>query len=140
MNWTTDYTQRLRGWADLRDRASSLPKQEALQLINDWWFRTPWRPYLLHWDDWQTWPDPWQLLEENQFCDLARALGILYTVHLCDIASTVAIAQCSETHLVLVDGGLYVLNWEPGTLLNIASQKIKITKTLASVDLPQLMS
>ena len=140
MNWTTDYTQRLKAWADLRRQAGSLPKQQALQLINDWWFGTPWRPYLLHWDDWQTWPDPWQLLEENQFCDLARALGILYTVHLCEIASTVAIAQHSDRHLVLVDDGLYVLNWEAGVLVNIASPKIIITKTLASVDLPQLMS
>lgn len=140
MKWRTDYTDRLRAWADLRDRAHDLPIEQSLVLINNWWFATPWRPYLLHWDDWRSWPDPWQLLEENDFCDLARALGILYTIHLADIAATVTLAQCSDRHLVLVDDGLYVLNWEPDTLINIASQKITITKTLSSVDLPQLMS
>lgn len=140
MKWHNNYTDRLRSWADLRDRARDLPVESALTLINNWWFETPWRPYLLHWDDWRTWPDPWQLLEENQFCDLARALGILYTIHLSDIAATTAIAQCSDRHLVLVDDGLYVLNWGPDALVNIASQKITITKTLSGVDLPQLMS
>jgi hypothetical protein len=112
----------------------------ALLTTNDWWFGVPWCAYRLHWDDWQTWPDPWQLLEENHFCDLARALGILYTVHFCKIGSTVALAQCLDRHLVLVDPGKYVLNWAADGLLNIGSQEITITKTLPSVMLPQLMS
>lgn len=108
--------------------------------INDWWFSLPWCPYRLHWDDWREWPDPWQLLEENHFCDLARALGMLYTIHLSRIASTVVIAQTSDQHLVLVDDGKYVLNWRQGQLLNISSQQIHIIKTLSSVALPQLTS
>jgi len=112
----------------------------ALLTTNDWWFGVPWCAYRLHWDDWQTWPDPWQLLEENHFCDLARALGMLYTVHFCGIASHLALAQTSDQHLVLVDDGKYVLNWAPGEIVNISSQKITITKTLPSVALPQLTS
>jgi len=112
----------------------------ALLTTNDWWFGVPWCAYRLHWDDWQTWPDPWQLLEENHFCDLARALGMLYTVHFCGIASDLCLAHTSDQHLVLIDGGKYVLNWRPGEVLNISSQKITITKTLNSVALPQLTS
>jgi hypothetical protein len=140
LNWTGDYTQRLRSWAKLRESVIGQSQDIAFLSINDWWLDLPWCPYRLHWDDWRTWPDPWQLLEENQFCDLARALGILYTVHFCGIASTVSLAQTSDQHLVLVDDGKYVLNWSPGQLLNISSQKITITKTLDSVALPQLTS
>ena len=109
-------------------------------MINDWWAQLPWVAYRLHWDDWRLWPDAWQLLEENQFCDLARALGILYTIHFTEIASEVSLIQTPERHLVQVDGGKYVLNWAQGQLLNIGSQEITITKTLRSVDLPQLKS
>jgi len=52
----------------------------------------------------------------------------------------VQLAQASDRHLVLVDQGKYVLNWNPGGLVNITSHKIAITKTLPSVALPQLMS
>ena len=140
MKWPSDYSQRLQCWHALRAGLSGHDIQHDLLAINDWWFDLPWRAYSLHWDDWRDWPDPWQLLQENQFCDLARALGMLYTLHLCDIASTVQLAQASDRHLVLVDQGKYVLNWNPGGLVNITSHKIAITKTLASVALPQLMS
>lgn len=138
MIWKTDYNQRLRDWTDIRCQSRDLALPDALLAINDWWFKSPWKPYTMHWDDWQTWPDPWDLLAEPSFCDLARALGMLYTIHLSEIASTVAIAQTSDTHLVLVDEGKYVLNWTEGSLLNISSQKINIHKTLTSVQMPQL--
>ena len=82
--WCSTFEQRLAAWNSLRDRVRDLPVPEALEEINIWWQQTPWRAYHLHWDDRQDWPDPWQLLSDNIYCDLARGLGILYTITVLD--------------------------------------------------------
>ena len=84
--WPIDFASRLESWNQLRDSCQTLPIDQALTTINNWWFNVPWKPYYLHWDDQQDWPDPWQLLSDNYYCDLARALGILYTITLLDRA------------------------------------------------------
>lgn len=133
--WHGDYHQRLLDWARLRDQCGSGDLENALLAINDWWFQTPWRPYYLHWDDHFKWPDAWQILSDNIFCDLARGLGILYTIQMIDRddITAVSLAQTSQGNLVLVNEGKYILNWSKGELLNIASTKFTITKTLDRV-------
>ena len=71
----------------MRSATQTLPLEQALQDINFWWSHArPWHPYYLHWDDQPAWPDPWQLLSDNVYCDLAKALGIMYTISLLDRA------------------------------------------------------
>lgn len=93
----------------------------------------PWRPYHLHWDDFATWPDPWELLSDNIYCDVARGLGIMYTISLLDRA------DFADAELVLTDEGhnlvqvcqtKYILNWDQDTVVNInltSSPKRKLT-------------
>lgn len=119
--WPQTFDVRLDQWNLLRSRCQTLPIESALLQINQWWFRSPWRPYYLHWDDQHTWPDPWQLLNDNIFCDVARGLGILYTITLldrADIGSTRLVLTESGYNLVLVGDSKYILNWEPGTVVN----------------------
>jgi hypothetical protein len=114
-----DYQQKLAAWARLRDRHEST--EQCLRDINAWWFRYPWTAYLLHWDDREQWPDPWQLLEEPRLCDLARGLGILYTVAMLDcveLADSV-LTEGQDNNLVLVSKGKYILNWCPDQIVNI---------------------
>jgi hypothetical protein len=95
--------------------------EHALNAINVWWFGAPWRPYYLHWDDQDTWPDPWQLLNDNVYCELARGLGILYTITLlerADIESADLILTESGHNLVQVNDSKYILNWEKDTVVN----------------------
>ena len=79
--------------------------------------------HYLHWDDWQDWPDPWQLLADDVYCDLARALGILYTIEIMDHRDVrdCVLIQDRDHNLVLVDPGKYILNWSPGEIVNIPS-------------------
>lgn len=119
--WHKTFEDRLTAWNQLRSRTASLPVEQALSEINSWWFDTPWTPYHLHWDDRPSWPDPWQLLDDNLFCTLARGLGILYTITLLDrtdIANTVLVDTGSD-NLVLVDKKKYILNWDRQQVLNI---------------------
>jgi hypothetical protein len=126
--WPVTFAARLESWNLLRDQTQNLPIKSALEQINAWWFGTPWQPYYLHWDDQATWPDPWQLLSDNVYCDLARGLGILYTISLldrADMASTRMVLTEEGDNLVLVAKEKYILNWNPDSIVN-TFQAVKI--------------
>jgi len=119
--WPQTFSDRLAGWNLLRNQCQNLPAQSALTQINQWWFRAPWRPYYLHWDDQSTWPDPWQLLSDDIYCEVARGLGILYTITLldrADLASACLVLTESGHNLVLVGQTKYILNWESDAVVN----------------------
>ena len=95
--------------------------ESVLHNINQWWFGCPWRPYYLHWDDQADWPDPWQLLSDDVYCELARGLGILYTISLldrADLAPADLVLTSSGHNLVLVGKEKYILNWDSDTVVN----------------------
>lgn len=130
--WPKTFDQRLTDWYHLRQTVKTLPLASCLESINSWWFLSPWQPYYLHWDDRQTWPDPWQLLSDNTYCDLARGLGILYTITLLDrpdIKSTELVLTDSGLNLVQVNKTKYILNWSHDTIVN-TNQEVKIIKKL----------
>jgi hypothetical protein len=130
--WPATFSDRLTSWADLRNQVQSLELEPALVAINSWWFTSPWKPYYLHWDDQPIWPDPWQLLSDNFYCDLARALGILYTISLldrADMADATLVLTEEGDNLVLVAKEKYILNWNPGSVVN-TFQEVKIKKQL----------
>jgi hypothetical protein len=119
--WPQNFSSRLASWNLLRQQCQHLPIQSALEKINHWWFGAPWRPYYLHWEDQETWPDPWQLLSDDIYCELARGLGILYTITLlerADMASASLVLTDSGHNLVLVAQEKYILNWEPNNVVN----------------------
>lgn len=118
--WPKTFEQRLESWAQLRNRVSALDLELALTEINTWWFQAPWKPYYLHWDDRLSWPDPWQLLDDNIYCGLARGLGILYTIAMLDRADMcdAFLTETDSDNLVLVRKKKYILNWDEDTVLN----------------------
>ena len=121
MVWPATFESRLDSWTQLRTRAKTMPIDAALEDINAWWFSSPWTGYHLHWDDREDWPDPWQLLDDNIFCEVARGLGILYTITILDrpdLQDTVLVEVDSD-NLVQVNQGKYILNWDRDTVVNI---------------------
>lgn len=132
MNWQVVFEPRLASWNQLRTQVKHLPVDVALETINAWWFRAPWTAYHLHWDDQHVWPDPWQLLSDNTFCEVARGLGILYTIALLereDITSAELVLTKDDRNLVLVDKSKYILNWDKSLVLNTQSE-ITVNKSL----------
>jgi hypothetical protein len=123
--WSHTFPERLTAWADLRARAASLPLETALEAINTWWFQTPWRPYHLHWDDQESWPDPWQLLDDNIYCGLARGLGIMYTVAMIDREDIqhAELVESDGDNLVLINQSKYILNWDTSSIVNTSPQR-----------------
>ena len=127
--WPVKFEQRLIAWNQLRTTSKNLPIDQALANINNWWNNTPWRAYHLHWYDCTTWPDPWEILSDNIYCDIARGLGILYTIAMLDRddLEDVIFAATDQGNLVLIDSGKYILNWGPELRLNNNLEQIKIT-------------
>jgi hypothetical protein len=126
----TTFEARLAGWNRLRHQVADMSVYAALVTINAWWFRAPWCAYHLHWDDQHNWPDPWQLLEDNLFCEVARGLGILYTITLLnrpDIADAELVLTKDDRNLVLVGQSKYILNWNEEVVVN-SSQPVEIIK------------
>ena len=126
--WYTDFADRLESWTALRKQTQHQDLEAALTTINAWWANSPWQPYYLHWDDQPLWPDPWQLLSDNIYCDVAKALGILYTISLldrADMADATLVLTEDHRNLVLVNKIKYILNWSPDSVVN-NNQAVKI--------------
>ena len=119
--WHKTFSDRLTSWSDLRRQCESLDTESAVVAINSWWFDAPWTPYHLHWDDRANWPDPWQLLDDNLYCGLARGLGILYTITILDRPNLqdAVLVEVDSDNLVLASQGKYILNWDRDTVVNI---------------------
>lgn len=124
------FAERLESWRNLRQTVQSLPLQPALESINSWWFQTPWQAYHLHWDDRPTWPDPWQLLDDNLYCSLARALGIMYTIAMIerDDMQDAVLTEINSDNLVLVSNKKYILNWDADEIVNINLEATKVSR------------
>lgn len=128
--WPVTFDNRLQAWVELRSRCQLLDLENSLTAINQWWFNTPWQPYYLHWDDQTDWPDPWQLLNDNVYCDLARSLGIVYTISLLervDMADAELVLTEDGSNLVLVAKEKYILNWNRDSIVN-NKPKVKTTR------------
>jgi hypothetical protein len=139
--WKTLYQERLADWYNLRQAAAALELEDQLKLINDWWFHAPIVNRVVTWDDPGNWPTPWDLLVNNGYCELARALGIVYTLLLLDrqLYTDLEIISTGQDNLVQIDSGKYILNWAPGEVLNINSTPFTVLQRINSIDLASFL-
>ena len=137
--WPNSFAERLASWNRLRQQCELTTVDTTVSTINRWWFQTPWTAYHLHWDDQEDWPDPWQLLSDNQYCPLARGLGILYTIAMLDREDLqdVCMIEYLGDNLVLVDSEKYILNWDPDQVLNISLGRSKPRRRVGQEEIKQ---
>lgn len=131
--WLDRFEDRLKSWSELRSDCEELPLEQALDRIAEWWGHAPRMHNIIHWHDQNSWPDPWDLLADNSYDELALALGMSYTVSMIDkFDCSVEIAQAKddqgmEYNLVLVDDRKYILNYDPWSMVSKEQFKFKIT-------------
>ena len=122
--WKLNANERLNRWREFRKQIAELPFEERLIPIVDFWLSCPFIPYYLDPTLPDSWPDPWVLIEENCYCDLAKCLGIVYTLYLTSHQPQLEIRQYNDKeanilyNLVWVDQGKYVLNLEHDSVVN----------------------
>jgi hypothetical protein len=133
------YDARLRSWYDLRADLEGTLIQNVCVEVDNWWQQAPLVNHHLHLLDSEAWPDPWQLLVENTYCTVARALGMCYTLLLLGIDDIEIVEATNETGedvvLVLVDNAKYILNYWPDTVLsnNLSNFNIKHTVSIDKI-------
>lgn len=117
-----DFTARLKAWRDLRNHLVEQTVEEQCVQVDNFWQQCPMSNYYLHPHDMPDWPDPWQLLDDNTYCNYSRALGIVYTLVLLGIKDIELVDALDYNNinvvLVLVDRAKYILNYWPNTVLN----------------------
>lgn len=134
MIWPQAFEDRLVAWRELRDHAALVNLEQALGMINDWWWRAPMVSRSIHTAQLDQWPGPWDLVAQSGYCDLARALGMLYTVMMLQRADIqqLDLIQTTDHNLVQIDQGKYILNWSPGTVVNIPSSEQDVRRQISS--------
>ena len=136
---------RLRAWRDFRNSIEDLSLEQALAQTAEFWAGAPFVPYNLDPAMPQVWPDPWTLIYENSYCDIAKCLGIVYTItltkHRKDIDVEFRVYQDPKTryeyNLAWINRGKYILNMIDREILNIEQfdKTLKLKSKLTAVDL-----
>ena len=116
---------RLRSWREFRTTLESLTLEQALAQTAEFWARAPFVPYNLDPALPQVWPDPWTLIYENVYCDVAKCLGIVYTISLTKHKTAgieFRVYQDPKTryeyNLAWIARGKYILNMVDGEVVN----------------------
>jgi hypothetical protein len=125
-HFQVDFDYRLRSWARLRQDIADEPLAVQCQEIDRWWQQAPLVNHYLHWHDQVTWPKPWELLAENTYCSLAKALGMCYTLLLIGVDNGELVIATdnlgAEYYIVTVssldDAVKYVMSYHPNTVLS----------------------
>jgi hypothetical protein len=128
------YEARLQDWFQLRTSVTSLPLEQQCIAIDEWWQHAPLVNHHLHPHDIDNWPDPWELLSENTYCEVARALGMCYTLYLIGVNDIELVLARNNTAedvvLVLVDNAKYILNYWPDTVISNTLKDFKVVDHL----------
>ena len=128
------YEARLQDWFQLRTSVTSLPIEQQCIIIDQWWQDAPLVTHHLHPHDISNWPDPWELLSENTYCEVARALGMCYTLYLIGVNDIELVLARNDTAedvvLVLVDNAKYIMNYWPNTVISNTLKDFKVVQKL----------
>lgn len=143
--WNLRTTDRLSQWKDLRHKLSDLPLDKAITELNSMWSTAPYVTYYLAPDNPQSWPDPWTLLAENYYCDLAKSLGMLYTIYFTSHKATNMELRVyydyndkNRYNVLWLEGGKYILNYWPFEIVNkeqIEEKQLHLLYQYSSTDL-----
>ncbi len=116
---------RILKWREWRNSLTTLTLEDCLKEIAITWAKAPLVNHYLISDDINDWPDPWNLINDNIYCDLAVTLGMFYTLTLCDnpnIPDNILIEIYKSNNdwinLCSLDQGLYMLNYNLGKVVN----------------------
>lgn len=127
-----NYEARLTSWYELRQSVEKSTTQEKCIAIDNYWQNAPLVNHHLHILDSDSWPGPWELLLENTYCTIARALGMCYTLLLVG-ENSIDLVEATDMNgedlvLVLVDNAKYICNYWPDTVVNNCSEDFTIKR------------
>lgn len=116
-------SERIREWAAFRKEMQTKPFEEAIFETVKLWSYAPIINQCMDYTDSSTFPDPWELLEDSGYDELAKCLGIMYTLYLSGhnehtYEVVIGLENGEYRYIVSVDNGKYVLNYDWMEIVN----------------------
>ena len=123
-------TDRLANWKKFRDSLET--SQTPFEDVAVFWSRAPFVNLYLDPQQPSSWPDPWHLVLEGKYDDLAICLGMLYTIKLtqrfmdcsCEIHKSESIKKRDLKFFLVVDKK-HILNMEYQRVLTVDSNSVE---------------
>lgn len=129
-----NYDSRLRSWYDLRQTLQNADTKTKCIEIDKWWQSAPMVNHYLHPHEIDIWPGPWELIHDNEYCPIARGLGMMYTLLLLGVTdvdfSLGKDDNNEDVALVMVDRAKYILNYWPDTVISNSLTEFKVVTKL----------
>lgn len=132
---------RIHFWRKFRANLKDMEKEDALKQVAKLWAQCPTTNGYLDYADCTDWPDPWTLINNNHYCNIAVALGMFYTIFLSEILDNsslnIVIYKDDKDFINSVQIEKYALNINYREVLNTKSipQELKHLKTYTVKDL-----
>ena len=143
--WSLRSEDRLKVWKEFRKVIGSLPFDDAVQQTVHLWSFAPFVNHYLDHSMPADWPTPWELVSDNTYDDLAKAVGMLYTLYLSDhgrnhtfkILKVKASSGLETYNLVSIDDEKYILNFTFDEVISKeqVDTEMEILQTFTDVDL-----
>jgi hypothetical protein len=120
------YEDRLVIWSKFRETLEE--SEEPFRLCRELYNKAP--LVSIYTDPWDitTWPDPWQLLDENRYCEFNIVLGMCYSLQLterfskADFEIHICIDEVhSDMQYLLIIDNNYVLGYDRGAVMTLDS-------------------
>ena len=115
---------RILSWRAWRDKLEEKSLDEVAEIVAADWAKVPTVTHYLAPDQILDWPNPWQLITDNLYCDLSITLGMYYSLALLEHPTMTDLKlQVYKTcdgwlNLSLMNQGKYVLNYNHGKVVN----------------------
>lgn len=122
--WNLRPLDRIFHWKDFREGLRFLTLEECLVEVSHLWSFAPFVNYYLDPESCAKWPDPWTLLHENYYCDLAKTLGMFYTIALSEhgknkiVLSILEHKKKKEQINIVIVNDTHILNYDFNSVVN----------------------
>ena len=143
--WTLRSDDRLAEWKLFRKNIGNLSFDDAVSKTVHLWSYAPFVAHYLDHCDTSVWPTPWELVANNTYDDMAKALGMIYTLflsahgshHSFALINVKASSTLEHYSLVSIDNGKFILNYSFDEVARkeTLSSDIEIIQTYSDLDL-----
>ena len=130
-----EYEARLQSWHDLKEDIKTSDLKTKVLKVDNWWQSAPTVNHYLHIKDTSNWPDPWELLVENLYCNVAKALGMCYTLYMTgekNFKMVTATDEMGNDVVLVAVNNQYILNYWPNTVETNDIKNFTIKDTIAT--------
>lgn len=135
---------RIISWRAWRNDLENLSIENIVKCVAKTWATVPTVLHYLSPDQPDHWPNPWQLITDNIYCDLSICLGMYYSLALIespeiqDLRLQIYKTSNGWINLSSINQGKYVLNYSHGNVVNkscVQEDRLELIFDYSKIDL-----